>query len=142
MSSRVNYAQYSAHFASIISDAIFYLLCSKLLCWHNWARPTHAFVIFIPSSVTTYLVKQCSVCLILNGIPLEQVDILGVLLSSDLSWSAYIDSIYTKARKLIGLLYRFYGNVAICTPIILFGYGAAAMQYPSTKLLDINAECV
>ena len=38
MSSHVNYAQYSAHYASIIPDAIIYLLCSKL-CWHNWARP-------------------------------------------------------------------------------------------------------
>ena len=37
---------------------------------------------------------------------------LGVLISSDLSWSAYIESICTKLRKAIGLLYRrFYGNV-------------------------------
>ena len=47
--------------------------------------------------------------------PLEQVETfkyLRVLLSSDLSWSSHIDFICTKARKLIGLLYRrFYGNV-------------------------------
>ena len=53
--------------------------------------------------------------LILNGMPLEQVETfkyLGVLLSSELSWSAHIESICTKARKLSGLLYRrFYGNV-------------------------------
>ena len=53
--------------------------------------------------------------LILNGTPLDQVETfkyLGVLLSSELSWSLHIDSICTKARKLIGLLYRrFYGNV-------------------------------
>ena len=52
---------------------------------------------------------------LLNGIQLEQVETfknLGVLLSSDLSWSAHIDSICTKARKVIGLLYRrFYGNL-------------------------------
>ena len=52
---------------------------------------------------------------VLNGRPLEQVETfkyLGILLSSDLSWSAHIESICTKARKLIGLLYRrFYGNI-------------------------------
>ena len=53
--------------------------------------------------------------LVLNGAPLEQVETfkyLGVLLSPNLSWSAHIDSICTKARKLTGLLYRrFYGNM-------------------------------
>ena len=52
---------------------------------------------------------------LLNGTPLEQVETfkyLRVLLLSDISWSAYIESICTKARKVIGLLYRrFYGNV-------------------------------
>ena len=52
---------------------------------------------------------------ILNAIPLEQLETfkyLGVLLLSDLSWSAHIDSICTKARKVIALLYRrFYDNV-------------------------------
>ena len=51
----------------------------------------------------------------LNSSPLEQVETfkyLGVLLSSDLSWSSHVDFICTKARKLIGLLYRrLYGNV-------------------------------
>ena len=50
----------------------------------------------------------------LNSSPLEQVETfkyLGIL-SSDLSWSSQIDFICTKARKLIGMLYRrFYGNV-------------------------------
>ena len=47
--------------------------------------------------------------------PLEQIETfkyLGVLLSSELSWSAHIESICTKARKLTGLRYRkFYCNV-------------------------------
>ena len=53
--------------------------------------------------------------LLLDGMPLEQVEnfkYLGILLSSDLSWSAHIDSICNKARKLIGLLYRrFYADL-------------------------------
>ena len=37
LSSCVNY---SAYYASIIPDAVFYLLCSKIF-WHNWVRPTY-----------------------------------------------------------------------------------------------------
>ena len=49
-----------------------------------------------------------------NGTPLEHVQsskYLGLTISSDLSWSAHIISTCSKARKLIGLLYRrFYSN--------------------------------
>ena len=41
--------------------------------------------------------------------PLQEVDsykYLGILLSSDLSWSQHIQSTCGKARKLIGLIYR------------------------------------
>ena len=44
---------------------------------------------------------------------LEQVDTfkyLGVLLSSDLTWTPHIESICSKARKLVGLLYRQFSN--------------------------------
>ena len=52
--------------------------------------------------------------LLLGGCSLEQVDIfkyLGVLLSHDLSWGGHVQSICSKARKILGLLYRrFYNN--------------------------------
>ena len=51
----------------------------------------------------------------LGGNALEQVHTfkyLGVLISSSLSWSPHIDAVCTKARQLLGLLYRrFYGLI-------------------------------
>ena len=51
----------------------------------------------------------------LNGVPLERVEIfkyLGVLLKSNLSWSDHIAMVCSKARKLLGLLYRQFYNHA------------------------------
>ena len=52
--------------------------------------------------------------LLLEGHPLVQVKMfkyLGVLLSHDLSWGEHVQSVCSKARKILGLLYgRFYNN--------------------------------
>ena len=52
--------------------------------------------------------------LCLGNTPLERVHMykyLGVILTSNLSWSEHINSVCMKARKLIGLLYRrFYAH--------------------------------
>ena len=64
--------------------------------------------------------------LLLNKAPLEQVEAfkyLGVLISSDLSWSRHIDSICAKGKRLIGLLYRrFSTNVSSERLIEMYKY--------------------
>ena len=56
--------------------------------------------------------SQPATHLTLYGLPLEKVNsykYLGLLVSSDLSWTQHINSICTKAKKLLGLIYcRFY----------------------------------
>ena len=46
--------------------------------------------------------------IILNGIPLQKVELfkhLGLVISSDLSWSNQITSISAKTKRILGLLY-------------------------------------
>ena len=53
--------------------------------------------------------------LLLNGTPIEKVKTfkyLGLLISSDLSWTSHIDSVCSKAKRILGLLYRRYYNLA------------------------------
>ena len=60
------------------------------------------------------------------GTPLERVDTfkyLGVILSSDLSWTPQVESVCTKARNLLGLLYRRFHN-NIWTNVLLELYTA------------------
>jgi len=62
--------------------------------------------------------KKCSISapsFFLNGCPLEEVPTfkyLGIIISSDLSWSQHIRGICSKARKIIGMLYRRYYQYA------------------------------
>ena len=59
--------------------------------------------------------KETIPTILLEDVPLEHVDTfkyLGVTLSSDLSWTPHIESVCTKARKLLGLLHRPFYNTA------------------------------
>ena len=55
----------------------------------------------------------------LNGIPLDRVTefkYLGILITADLSWTVHINMICTKARRLVGMLYRqFYQDADTST---------------------------
>ena len=63
--------------------------------------------------------------LLLDNFSLERVECfkyLGILLNSDLPWSNHITSICTKARKLLGLLYRrFYKHAEPCVCMTIGG---------------------
>ena len=56
----------------------------------------------------------------LNGTILDVVPTfkyLGLLISSDLSWSEHIQGVCSKARKLLGLLYRRYYQYSDCSSL-------------------------
>ncbi len=44
----------------------------------------------------------------LNGSPTPTFKYLGLLISSDLSWTSHIDNTCSKAKRILGLLYRFF----------------------------------
>ena len=95
----------------------------------NTSKTKYTFISFKPSSFF------CSFpSLYLNDSPIDQVTsfkYLGVLISSNLSWSPHILSICRKSRKLIGILYRlFYRHTS---PPALF------KLYPT--LIRPNLEC-
>ena len=52
--------------------------------------------------------------ILLNGTPLDRVEVfkyLGIHISSDLSWSHHIQTLCSKTRRMLGLLYRrFYAD--------------------------------
>ena len=62
--------------------------------------------------------------LYLGDTPLEQIECfkyLGIILASDLSFSQHIDSVCSKPRKILGLLYqRFYNNASKDTLLHLY----------------------
>ena len=72
----------------------------------NSSKTKYMFLSFKPSSFFSTFPS-----LYLNGSPLELVSsfkYLGVLISSNLSWSPHILSICRKSRQLIGILYRLF----------------------------------
>ena len=84
----------------------------------HWVRDNH---LALNSSKCKYMIvsrKQKQASTLLEGTPLEHADTfkyLGVILSSDLSWTPpQVESVCTKARKLLWLLYRrFHNNTGI-----------------------------
>ena len=106
--------------------------CTTLFLKRQTMRPYKTAISLIESwSISNFLAFNTSKCkcmvisrkptpklphnqLQLLGMPLQMVDsykYLGLLLSSNMSWSPHIESICSKARQILGLLYRrFYDS--------------------------------
>ena len=63
-------------------------------------------------------------CLQLNGVVLDSVQsfkYLGVMLTSDMSWSAHVSMVCSRARKILGVIYRqFYANATSAVLLQLY----------------------
>ena len=114
-SSLVLYADDILLYRSITSAADFVALQSDVSAIQTWA--TSNFMLFNESKCEVMHVSRKGsplspiIPITLNGSVLETVDTfqyLGLLISSDLSWTNHIENICSKARKLLGLLYRRY----------------------------------
>ena len=93
----------------------------------NSSKTKYMFLSLRSSSCFASLPSLC-----LNGSPLERVysyKYLGVIISSNLSWSSHIQSVCCKSRKLIGLLFRhFYSH---SSPSVLFRlYNSLVRPHP------------
>ena len=72
----------------------------------NSSKTKYMFISFKPSSYFSSFPP-----LFFNGSPLDRVNsfkYLGLVITSNLSWSAHIQSISCKSRRLIGMLYRLF----------------------------------
>ena len=100
-------------------------------------RDIHSISNWVSTNKMTFNTSKCKSMLIsrkrthclpttllhLNGSPLETVSTfkyLGVLVSSTLQWSPHIQKVCSKARKIIGLLYRHTTNILTLPPCFTF----------------------
>ena len=82
----------------------------------NSSKNKYVFISLKPSSFFSFPPS-----LYLNNSPLELVTsfkYLGVVLSSNLSWSLHVHNICSKSRKLIGFLFRYFYRFS--SPSVLF----------------------
>jgi len=91
-------------------------------------------------------------CVYVNGSPLEVMKCfkyLGVWISDDLSWSLHIESVCSRARRLLGFMYRFFFSSLWFWPFLcctnpnsphsrlcLCGLGPSPVQHLALKIID------
>ena len=124
----VLYADDILLYRSISSSNDFALLQRDINAISTWASSN--FMKFNESKCKFMLVSRkrnptiSTFPLMLNGLKLETVSTfkyLGVMLSSDMSWLHHIEGVCSKARKILGLIYRrFYQHADSRTLIHLY----------------------
>jgi len=122
-STLVLYADDMLLYRKIDSTEDFIALQRDINTINNWTKENHL----------TFNIAKCKYMLIsrkrqaqpmpdlfLDDVSLERVQYfkyLGILLAADLSWTHHIEAVCTKARKLLGLLYRrFYEHADLTAP--------------------------
>lgn len=103
------------HFVSSVSD--FLKVQESICCIEQWSSSNHLTLNALKCKHMLISRKRNPIKpvhpLVLNGENLAKVDsykYLGILLTSDLTWSSHISDICAKARQILGLIYRrFYG---------------------------------
>ena len=102
----------------ITSPVDFNILQSDVDVVNNWVNENHLCLNTTKCKYMLITPKKRPMhppAILINGMPIDMVDsykYLGLLISSDLSWSHHIDSICGKARKILGLLYRRFSHDA------------------------------
>ncbi len=133
---------------AINSDSDFRSLQNDVNRIQEWVTANH---ISLNSSKCKWMLvtrKWNTPCipLYLGSTALEKVESLGVLISLDLTWTPHVENICSKARKLVGLLYRqFYNNASSDTLITMYTtivrphleYAAAVWDLHSHKNIDL-----
>ena len=88
------------------------------------------------------MLNLCRIYIYINGTDIErftQAKVLGVTISSDLSWNAHVDEIHAKARKKVYMIYQLKraGNnqinlvrmyVTVIRPVVEYAYPVMAHE--------------
>ena len=118
-------------------DLLLFRPIAKQCDFHTLQRDIDTVAEWVSANYLTFNHAKCKCMLVsrksqsstpptltLNGCDIEQVQhfkYLGLLLSSDMSWSPHIESTCSKAKRILGLLYRrFYGNTDSTTLVQLY----------------------
>ena len=122
----VLYADDLLLFRPIQSQEDYHHLQGDILMIEDWVNSNYLTLNLTKCKYMVVSRKRCPsapLSLMLGGTEMEKVDCfkyLGLLLSSDMSFSKHIESICSKARKVTGLLYRRFNKANSDTLLQLY----------------------